>query len=152
MFSDPWHFTVCCSFNIFPEKGLLEQCVNGLAFGSFIASGQTCIMGARILVQRSVYDEVVDKLVEKVEGIRCGAPQDVHCQFGPLISGPQRQKVIDFVDCAKKEGARVLCGGKIPGKISRDFFDEMFFREILNQNHGVVTLFSLEHGVISLTD
>ena len=99
---------------------MLDQCVNGMAFGSFIASGQTCIMGARILVQRSVYDEVVDKLVQKVQGIKCGLPQDVKCQFGPVISGPQRQKVIDFVDIAKKEGARILCGGKILGKMLRE--------------------------------
>ena len=106
-------------------------------------------MGARILVQRSVYDEVVDKLVEKVEGIRCGAPQDVHCQFGPLISGPQRQKVIDFVDCAKKEGARVLCGGKIPGKISRDFlmkcFSERFPTKIMASSLSLVWNMASSH-------
>ena len=92
----------------------MDQCINGIAFGSFIASGQTCIMGARILIQESIYDAVVEKLVAKVERIKCGPPQDIKTQFGPVISAQQKQKVIDFVECAKSEGAKVLVGGKVP--------------------------------------
>ena len=71
-------------------------------------------MGARILIQESIYDAIVAKLVQKVQKIKCGLPQDIKTQFGPVISKQQRQKVIDFVECAKSEGAKVLAGGKVP--------------------------------------
>eukprot|EP01083_Nonionella_stella_P037487 102199_1 len=102
-------------FDDIVKDGKLEQCINGITFGSFIASGQTCIMGARILIQESIYEEVVGKLVDKVSKIKCGLPQDIKTQFGPVISREQREKVIEFVECAQSEGGKVLCGGRVPG-------------------------------------
>eukprot|EP01084_Bolivina_argentea_P239486 402533_1 len=97
------------------NNDMLTQCINGITFGSFIASGQTCIMGARILIQESIYDIVVEKLVEKVQKIKCGLPQNISTQFGPLINNIQRNKVIEFVEyCHKTNEGKILCGGKIP--------------------------------------
>ena len=71
----------------------IDQAVNGAAFASFIASGQTCIMGARLIVQEDIADDVINKFVQKVKGIKCGNPQDPKTQMGPVISGPQLDKV-----------------------------------------------------------
>ena len=59
--------------------------VNGAAFASMVASGQTCIMGSRILIHESIYDEVVEKFARKIAGIRLGPPQETSTQMGPVI-------------------------------------------------------------------
>ena len=61
---------LCCS----------QKAVNGAAFATFVASGQTCIMGARVLVHRSVYDKFVTALSEKAAAIRMGNPMDISTQ------------------------------------------------------------------------
>ena len=71
-------------------------------------------MGARLLVHEDVADEVIAKFAAKAKSIRCGPPMDMTTQMGPVISGPQLQKVADFVETAKKEGASILAGGARP--------------------------------------
>lgn len=90
----------------------LEAAVRGVAFGSFIASGQTCIAATRILVQESIYDAFVQKFVEKVRSIRLGDPLDESTQLGSLISDAAVKRCEMAVKAAVEEGAKVLCGGK----------------------------------------
>ena len=91
----------------------ITDVVNGTVFGSFIASGQTCIAGSRLLIQKGIYDKFVDKFVEKVKNIKVGDPLDNNTQMGPVISEQQLNKIDKMVKNAKKEGAKVLCGGNI---------------------------------------
>jgi acyl-CoA reductase-like NAD-dependent aldehyde dehydrogenase len=91
-----------------------EQAVAGALFAAFIATGQTCVQGARILVQRNVYQQVVDRLVERTRSLRLGDPLDLQTQIGPLVSAVQRDKVAEAVDRAREQGATVLCGGRVP--------------------------------------
>uniref|UniRef100_A0A7S1TQ26 Aldehyde dehydrogenase domain-containing protein n=1 Tax=Phaeomonas parva TaxID=124430 RepID=A0A7S1TQ26_9STRA len=98
---------------VFPDADL-DQVVNGAAFASFVASGQTCIMGARLLVHESIYDDVVGRFVAKAESIQLGDPMETATQMGPVVSEAQMQRVLDYVDIAKAEGARILTGGKAP--------------------------------------
>ena len=92
----------------------MEQAVNGAAFATFVASGQTCIMGARVLVHESKYDEFVSKLSAKAGRIRMGDPEDVKTQMGPVISGASRSRIADMVDHARSQGADVITGGAAP--------------------------------------
>lgn len=96
------------------EDADVEAAVNGAAFASFIASGQTCVMGARLLVHESVYEDVVSAFVAKAAHIRMGDPEDQRTQMGPVISDGQRNTIAAHVDGARDEGARVLCGGYVP--------------------------------------
>jgi acyl-CoA reductase-like NAD-dependent aldehyde dehydrogenase len=98
---------------VFPDADL-DAVVNGCVFGSFIATGQTCIAGTRLLVHEDVYDEVVERYVSKVQSIKIGHPQEADCQLGPVISADQLSRVEDFVALAQEEGATVLCGGRRP--------------------------------------
>jgi acyl-CoA reductase-like NAD-dependent aldehyde dehydrogenase len=97
----------------------LDPIVNGCAFGAFIASGQTCIAGTRLLVQRSIYAKVCEKLAHKVSTVLVegmGDPTDMTTTFGPVINTRQ----LDFVDsivtsCTSEEtktNLELLCGGK----------------------------------------
>lgn len=92
----------------------VERAVAGALFASFIATGQTCVQGSRILIQEGIYDKVVNRLVERCANLHLGDPMDLNTQVGPLISRNQRQKVEDAVDLARAEGANVICGGQAP--------------------------------------
>lgn len=92
----------------------LDQAVNYAAFGAFVGAGQTCVCAARHIVQRSVYDEFVEKLAEKAKAIRVGDPFSHDTQMGPVISERQRARVLEYVEIGKREGARLVAGGKIP--------------------------------------
>jgi acyl-CoA reductase-like NAD-dependent aldehyde dehydrogenase len=95
---------------VFEDSGL-ERAVAGTAFGAFIAAGQTCICGSRLLVQESIYDDFVDAFVAKTETIRIGNPADESTQLGPVISRRQRERVLGYVDIARGEGGRIATGG-----------------------------------------
>ncbi|WP_337181832.1 aldehyde dehydrogenase [Shinella sp.] len=102
------------SANIVFADAKMEAAVPGLVSGIFAATGQTCIAGSRALVQRSVYDEVAEKLVAFARTARIGDPLDPETQVGPITTEPQRRKVLDYIDIARSEGASQLLGGKAP--------------------------------------
>ncbi|MDX3926316.1 MAG: aldehyde dehydrogenase [Shinella sp.] len=102
------------SANIVFADAKMEAAVPGLVSGIFAATGQTCIAGSRALVQRSVYDEVTEKLVAFARTARIGDPLDPDTQVGPITTEPQRRKVLDYIDIARNEGASQLLGGKMP--------------------------------------
>ena len=104
----------------------LDSAVKGAAFGAFIAAGQTCICGSRILVERTIYDRFVEGLTDVASGIRIGDPSDPDTQLGPVISDRARQRVLSYIDIARHEGATVAFGGGIPGDeaLARGFYVE----------------------------
>jgi betaine-aldehyde dehydrogenase len=69
---------------------------------------------SRIFVQDKIYDQFTASFVEKAKAIKLGPADHPETQMGPLISDNQRKRVIAYVEKAKAEGAKVLCGGKIP--------------------------------------
>ena len=71
-----------------------ERAVNGAAFAAFIAAGQTCVCGARILVQRSVYSAFLERFRTKAASIRLGDPADLRTQLGPVISEKSRRRIL----------------------------------------------------------
>lgn len=96
------------------EDAEIDRCVAATLFASFIATGQTCVQGARLLVHRSLHDEVVAALVERVKRIRLGDPQDPSTQMGPLVSAKQRETVERYVALGIQEGATLAAGGRRP--------------------------------------
>ncbi|KAJ5984714.1 Aldehyde dehydrogenase C-terminal [Penicillium waksmanii] len=102
----------------------IDVAVNGIAFGSYIASGQTCVASTRILVDNKILDQVLQKLKTKVVSItaQIGSPTNIDSMMGPLISEKQMIKVQELVDDAVENGAAIpLTGGKrLLGKSSLD--------------------------------
>jgi (Z)-2-((N-methylformamido)methylene)-5-hydroxybutyrolactone dehydrogenase len=90
----------------------LDAAVNGAVSGIFAATGQTCIAGSRLLVQQRVHDEVVGRLVDLARTARMGDPMDEATQVGPITTPAQYAKVLDYIDIAQREGARLALGGK----------------------------------------
>ncbi|MEU9993965.1 aldehyde dehydrogenase [Streptomyces sp. NPDC050848] len=99
----------------------VEQALAGVLFGIFSSSGQSCIAGSRLFVAREIYDSFVGELVERVRKLRVGPGTDPATQVGPLVHHRHRDTVAAYVDLARSEGARVLCGGSQPeGERHRD--------------------------------
>ncbi|MGW3400988.1 aldehyde dehydrogenase family protein [Streptomyces zhihengii] len=99
----------------------VEQALAGVMFGIFSSSGQSCIAGSRLFVARELYDSFLGKLVERVRALRVGPGTDPATQVGPLVHHRHRDAVAAWVDLARSEGARVLCGGAAPdGERYRD--------------------------------
>lgn len=99
----------------------VEQALAGVLFGIFSSSGQSCIAGSRLFVAREIYDSFVGELVERVRALRVGPGTDPATQVGPLVHHRHRDAVAAYVDLARSEGARVLCGGAAPeGERYRD--------------------------------
>ncbi|MDN5781035.1 MAG: aldehyde dehydrogenase [Luteimonas sp.] len=78
---------------------------------AFQNSGQICLCGARILVERAIHTEFRDALVERALALRVGDPMDPDAQMGPLVSQAHFDKVVAGIARARDEGGRVLCGG-----------------------------------------
>ncbi|MCV0383963.1 MAG: aldehyde dehydrogenase [Erythrobacter sp.] len=100
--------------NIIFEDANLDDAAKGAISGIFAASGQTCIAGSRVLVQRSVYDQVVQKIVAIAQTAKLGDPMDADTQVGPITTTQQRDKVLSYIDVAHADGARCVLGGKRP--------------------------------------
>ncbi len=79
--------------------------------GIFAATGQTCIAGSRLLLQESIHDAFVDKLLALAKTARMGDPMSLETQVGPVTTRPQYEKVLSYIDVAKNEGAQLRLGG-----------------------------------------
>jgi acyl-CoA reductase-like NAD-dependent aldehyde dehydrogenase len=92
----------------------IDRAVNGAAFAAFIAAGQTCVCGSRILVQRSIFPAFLEKFGAKAASIRVGDPADPRTQLGPVISEKSRRRILAMIERASAAGAKILNGGKVP--------------------------------------
>lgn len=89
----------------------LERAAAGVVLGICSGSGQSCIAGSRLIVQRWIRDELVDRVTRSLSAIRLGDPRDPATQMGPLANQPQHAKVLGMIEGAKAAGATLLCGG-----------------------------------------
>lgn len=100
----------------------IDRAVNGAAFAAFIGAGQTCVCGARLLVQETIYEKFLEKFRAKVEAIRVGNPADLNTQLGPVISGRSRARILGMLERGVADGAKLLAGGGIPAHLSEGFY------------------------------
>ncbi|CAN5610945.1 aldehyde dehydrogenase [soil metagenome] len=100
--------------NIVFEDADIPNTVKGVISGIFAASGQSCLAGSRLLVQRSIHDKLVEALVEFMSTVKLGDPMNADTQIGPIATPPQHKKILDYIAIAKSEGARCVMGGKVP--------------------------------------
>ncbi len=101
------------SANIVFADANREEAIKGAVAGIFAASGQTCIAGSRLLVQRTVHDEFVERLVTFAQRAKLGDPMLDDTQVGPITTPPQHAKVLNYIDIGRSEGAEVRLGGSV---------------------------------------
>lgn len=92
----------------------LDQAIETAVRAAFTNQGQICLCGSRILVERAVYDTVLEGVIERAKAMTLGDPLEDDTQLGSLVSEAHRDKVAGAVELAREQGARVRCGGKAP--------------------------------------
>ena len=97
--------------NIVFDDCEIDNAVKGVVSGIFAATGQTCIAGSRLLVQESIHDAFVDKLVALARTAKMGDPADMETQVGPVTNIAQYEKILNYMEIGRKEGANAVLGG-----------------------------------------
>ncbi|MGE4430345.1 MAG: aldehyde dehydrogenase [Sphingobium sp.] len=112
--------------NIIFADADLDKAVPGAAMAVFANSGQICSAGTRLFVQSSIHDEFMERLAAFTKTIRVGNPLDPETQIGPVVSAPQMDKILGYIDGAVAQGATPLVGGK---RMAGQGYDAGFFIE-----------------------
>jgi acyl-CoA reductase-like NAD-dependent aldehyde dehydrogenase len=92
----------------------------GAVFASFVATGQSCVTGARILIHERIFDDVATEMVSAAKALRVGDPRDATTDVGPLVSTAQRDRVEGAISRALADGAELLFGGRRPADPALD--------------------------------
>jgi aldehyde dehydrogenase (NAD+) len=104
------------SANVIFADANLDRAARAASSGIFFNAGQVCSAGSRVLVERSAYDEVIDRLVARAKGIKVGSPEASDTTMGPVISAGQMKTVLNYIDIGKSEGASPVIGGARVGQ------------------------------------
>jgi betaine-aldehyde dehydrogenase len=96
------------------EDADLDHAVNGVLYGIFSSSGESCIAGSRLFVARGIYDEFLTRLAEGANALRVGDPASERTQMGPLITAKHREGIERYVELGVSEGGRIRTGGVRP--------------------------------------
>ncbi|MGE4232914.1 MAG: aldehyde dehydrogenase family protein [Bacteriovoracia bacterium] len=91
-----------------------EAAVDGALFGAFANQGEVCSAGSRVLVEKSIHKKFVEAMLAKVPRIKLGHGLKEGVKMGPLVSSAHREKVEAYIEVGKREGAKLVCGGKRP--------------------------------------
>ncbi len=110
--------------NIVFEDADLDRALRGVVTGIFASAGQSCQAGSRLLLQRSIHDVFVERLVEFVRGARLGDPRSPGTQIGPLATRAQAEKTLAYIRIAHEEGARCVLGGNVRTDVGPGIFVE----------------------------
>jgi aldehyde dehydrogenase (NAD+) len=98
--------------NIILEDADLSEAITGAFNGIMYNHGQNCSAGSRVFVHRKHYDHVVEELAKLANNVKLGVGMDKDTEMGPLVSKRQQERVLDYIEKGKTEGARVAAGGE----------------------------------------
>ena len=104
----------------------LDYAADTLINGAFFSTGQKCTACSRAIVERSIYEPLVEKLVEKTRQLKVGNGLEAGVQIGPAVDEAQLKTDLDYIEIAQREGAQLLCGGK---RLTGNNYDKGFFIE-----------------------
>jgi betaine-aldehyde dehydrogenase len=109
-----------------------EQAVDGALFGAFANQGEVCSAGSRLLVERSIYDELVDALEKKINRVVVGDPMKRETKMGPLVTVEHTDKVLRYIDEGRREGRLVTGGSRanVAGLPNGNFVQPTVFADV----------------------
>ncbi|RJS59522.1 aldehyde dehydrogenase family protein [Bacillus sp. PK3_68] len=112
--------------NIIFADADFETAVDYALFGIFFGAGQVCSSGSRILVEESIYDQFVERYIERAKQIKVGPGMNEDSQVGAIASEQQMNAILNYIEIGKQEGAILACGGS---RLLTDGLDQGFFIE-----------------------
>ena len=99
------------SAQIVCDDARMDTAVRGVASGIFLLNGQSCVAGSRLLLHESIQDNFLNLLIEEIGRLKFGDPTDPATQIGPVSNEPQFNKILEYIEVGKAEGAHCLYGG-----------------------------------------
>jgi len=111
-----------------------DNAINGITAGIFGASGQSCIAGSRLYIQKGIYNEFLDKLAKRAEKIKIGAPMDPDTEMGPLNSFNQLEIIEKNIKLTVNQGGKIKCGGKRHSFSNKGYYFPATIIECENHN------------------
>jgi aldehyde dehydrogenase (NAD+)/betaine-aldehyde dehydrogenase len=103
---------------VFDDADLDSAC-NAVIAGIFAATGQSCVAGSRLVVQRGIHDALLERLIAKAQTIRIGNPQDMATEMGPLATRRQLDHIQHVLRASVEAGGRIVTGGKQPDGVGK---------------------------------
>ena len=138
------------------EDADLDHAVNGVLYGIFSSSGESCIAGSRLFVARGIYDEFVTRVAEAAKNLRVGDPASERTQMGPLITAKHREGIERYVQLGVDEGGRIRTGGVRPhgAEFDKGYFYTPTILEGLTNNARITQdeIFGPVQSVIGFRD
>lgn len=119
---------------VFPDVDI-DRAVENVTFGYCFYNGQSCVLGSRLFVHDDIYDEFIEKLVQRAKEVTVGDPTNPATRVSSLINEKQGKRVLNYIEIAKEEGAKLLVGGKrviVPNNEHGYFIEPTIF-EATNQ-------------------
>lgn len=116
----------------------IDGAVNGIIAGNFGASGQSCVAGSRVFIQRSIHSKVVELIKQRAEKIVVGNPLDSKTQVGPLATIHQVERASKVINDSVKQGANLVFGGKQPSQLKEGWYFEPTLLDCANQEFDCV--------------
>ncbi len=111
-----------------------ENAINGITAGIFGASGQSCIAGSRLYIQANIYDDFLNKLIDKANNIKLGPPMSEETQMGPLNSLKQLELIEKNITETEAQGGKIRCGGKRSNFSNKGYYFPATIIECNNHN------------------
>ena len=111
-----------------------DNAINGITAGIFGASGQSCIAGSRLYIQKGIYNKFLDKLAKRAEKIKIGAPMDPDTEMGPLNSFNQLEIIEKNIKLTVNQGGKIKCGGKRHSFSNKGYYFPATIIECENHN------------------
>ena len=116
----------------------IDGAVNGIIAGNFGASGQSCVAGSRVFIQRSIHSQIIDKIKERAKNIVVGDPLDSDTQVGPLATKHQVERALSVVKKSINQGANLIFGGDKPSHRKEGWYFEPTLLDCPNQEFDCV--------------
>lgn len=116
--------------NIVLPDANLEKAVDGAYQGIFNNQGQACANGSRLLLHESIYDEFLEQFIKKTDDMTIGPGTHSETDLGPLASQKQYEKVTDYIELGKEEGATVLYEGIVPDDLNGHYVPPVVFGDV----------------------
>ncbi|WP_027002973.1 aldehyde dehydrogenase family protein [Hugenholtzia roseola] len=123
------------------DDEFFDKCLEGAAMFA-LNQGEVCTCPSRILVHESIYEKFIQRVIERVEAIKMGHPLDPTTMQGAQASKDQFEKILNYIEIGKQEGAEVLTGGK--AKFIDDLKDGYYIEPTLLKGHNKMRVFQEE--------
>jgi aldehyde dehydrogenase len=123
------------------DDNFLDKAIEGLVLFAF-NQGEVCTCPSRALIQESIYDEFMARCLKRIEAIKMGDPMDLSTQMGAQASNDQYEKILNYIDVGKQEGAELLIGGEAFN--SDTYPDGLYIQPTVFKGHNKMRIFQEE--------